>query len=167
MGTPATIGLMRPNGTIESIYLHQDGYYEEAGYKLLSYYSDVKLVEELLSLGPLSDLGSTIGTKHDPWLQYWQKLDKENSNLNYFDTLDKWEKTPESKMCHSFFRDMESHPHDISRFVSAERFRENVAEYGYLYLENENKWYTTVGFDRRLEPLQEVMDSLPRQEDMD
>lgn len=63
MSTNSAIGVV-VNGKIKAVYAHWDGYIEGVGKTLLENY-DQKLTEELVSVGDISSLGETIGTKHD------------------------------------------------------------------------------------------------------
>jgi hypothetical protein len=71
MSTNARIGVIRSKdasgepATVESIYLHWDGYPEGAGTLLLDHWTDAAKVDELISVGDLSALGAEIGEAHD------------------------------------------------------------------------------------------------------
>jgi hypothetical protein len=69
MSTRSLIGRQKADGTVEYVYCHYDGYVTGVGAMLLAHWTDPASVEELLSLGDLSSLGSTIGEKHpfDRW----------------------------------------------------------------------------------------------------
>ena len=63
--TRARIGVEKPDGSIESIYLHNDGYPDGAGKILQKHYTNPDKVQELMDLGDISSLGPEIGQKHD------------------------------------------------------------------------------------------------------
>lgn len=65
MSTHALIGIQNEDGTVRAIYLHSDGYVQQAGQTLTRNYYRPVHVRELIGLGDLSTLGSEIGTKHD------------------------------------------------------------------------------------------------------
>ena len=61
MSTRSRIGILYQDGTVESIYCHQDGYPEYTGYFLENFYTTTKLVELLLSKGDISNIASSYG----------------------------------------------------------------------------------------------------------
>ena len=64
MGTRSTIALEFADGTVQQVYCHWDGYLEHNGKMLLEHYSNPFVLRDLIDLGGLSSLRSTIGTKH-------------------------------------------------------------------------------------------------------
>ena len=60
MSTRSRIGMVLPDGTVESIYCHMDGYLKHNGLVLLDYYSDPAKLRKLLDLGGLSYLGKAL-----------------------------------------------------------------------------------------------------------
>lgn len=67
MATSATIILKTKEGNYKSIYLHNDGYPQGAGYILKNYYQDYNKVEKLISLGNISSLGQEPISSPDAW----------------------------------------------------------------------------------------------------
>ena len=65
MGTRSTIALEYADGTVEQVYCHWDGYLAHNGHILLKHYSNPFILRDLIDLGDISSLKSTIGTKHD------------------------------------------------------------------------------------------------------
>jgi len=65
MSTRSNIGIVNPDGTVESIAVHFDGYLEGVGQTLATHYQDEAKVRALLALGDLSYLGAEIGEAHD------------------------------------------------------------------------------------------------------
>jgi len=59
MSTRSRIGILYQDGTVESIYCHQDGYPEYTGYFLENFYTSTKLVEILLSKGDISNIATS------------------------------------------------------------------------------------------------------------
>jgi hypothetical protein len=55
MATRSRIAIVNPNGTVESIYCHWDGYPENNGQLLLDNY-DYEMARELIDLGDISVL---------------------------------------------------------------------------------------------------------------
>jgi len=58
MATRSRIGIVKENGTVESIYCHWDGYPENNGQLLLDNY-DYEMAQDLIELGDISSLSST------------------------------------------------------------------------------------------------------------
>jgi hypothetical protein len=64
MATRSTIALEFADGTVEQVYCHWDGYLAHNGKMLLEHYSNPFILRDLIDLGGLSSLRTTIGTKH-------------------------------------------------------------------------------------------------------
>lgn len=60
MATRSIIGKINSDGSVTAVYCHWDGYKEEVGNKLLEFYNSTEKVDQLLTLGSLSSLGSTL-----------------------------------------------------------------------------------------------------------
>ena len=60
MATRSTISIENLDGSINTIYCHYDGYISHNGVILQTKYNDRKLVEQLVSGGAISVLGSSI-----------------------------------------------------------------------------------------------------------
>ena len=61
MSTRSRIGILYTDGTVESVYCHQDGNPEYTGYFLENFYTTTKLVEILLSKGDISNIATSYG----------------------------------------------------------------------------------------------------------
>lgn len=64
MATRSTIALEYADGSVKQIYCHWDGYLDQNGKLLKTYWTDPSKVDRLISLGNLSKLGSELGEKH-------------------------------------------------------------------------------------------------------
>ncbi len=64
MATRSTIAILRDNGTVAKVYCHWDGYLENNGDLLIKYYNTAEKIEELLSYGDISSLGTSVGKQH-------------------------------------------------------------------------------------------------------
>lgn len=60
MSTRSRIGILKKNGSIESIYCYLDGYSEWLGRKLYRYYNDIDKINSLINLGDISHLESNL-----------------------------------------------------------------------------------------------------------
>ena len=60
MATRSTIAIENLDGTVHQVYCHWDGYISHNGVILQTKYNDRKLVEQLISGGDISVLGSTV-----------------------------------------------------------------------------------------------------------
>lgn len=65
MSTRCYIGILRNDGTVESIYCHNDGYLDWTGYVLNNHYKDLKKIEELIKLGNISMVNTHISPKEN------------------------------------------------------------------------------------------------------
>ena len=66
MSTNARIGIENEDGSIDSIYLHWDGYAKHgAGETLRDHYNTESQVRELIALGDISSLGDTLALYKD------------------------------------------------------------------------------------------------------
>ena len=64
MGTRSTIALEFADGSVEQVYCHWDGYLAYNGQILQKHYINPFVLRDLIDLGDISSLKSTIGTKH-------------------------------------------------------------------------------------------------------
>lgn len=62
---PKAIGIERNDGSIEAIYVHGDGLVESVIDVVRRHYKTEKAVSSLIGLGSLSQIGRSIGEKHD------------------------------------------------------------------------------------------------------
>ena len=60
MATRSTIAIQNEDGTVTGIYCHWDGYPKHNGKILVTDYTTEEKVRELIALGDISSLGSTI-----------------------------------------------------------------------------------------------------------
>lgn len=60
MSTRARVGIVRPDGSILSIYTHSDGYISHHGPILLEHYDTAQKVLALIKMGDCSCLGETV-----------------------------------------------------------------------------------------------------------
>jgi hypothetical protein len=58
------IGRQNPDGSITAIYSHSNNYVEANGWLLATHYADSALVDQLIALEAISEVGLTIGTQH-------------------------------------------------------------------------------------------------------
>lgn len=126
MSTRSRIGIEREDGSIDSIYVHMDGYFESVGKTLLEHYSDRAKVEQLIALGSLSSLGEEIGEKHD---FNWRR--------DYVMNFEAANRDPRDKFCSSYARDREEK--DVAATKSSDRSDflrladQSDGEYAYLF----------------------------------
>lgn len=130
MSTRSNIAIVHPDGTVQSIYVHSDGYPSGVGATLLNHYTDVAKVKELISLGGLSSLGEVIGEKHDfDWMNEFH-LDWDVIHAD-----------PRYKMCNAYGRDRGekgTRARKHKSFGDALRYCDN--EYTYFFSVTSNVW---------------------------
>ena len=66
MSTRCAIGLLRPNGTVLTIYNHHDGYPSGVGVCLLESYANEERIKALLELGSISSIGKYLSKEEQP-----------------------------------------------------------------------------------------------------
>ena len=64
MGTRSTIAIEQPDGKIQWVYCHWDGYPEHNGKILMEHYSDPEVLQRLINEGAMSTLNVEIGYQH-------------------------------------------------------------------------------------------------------
>lgn len=65
MATRSRIAIEQPDGTVESIYCHWDGYPENNGQILVEHYGDHEKVQALIDLGDISSLAPNVEAAPD------------------------------------------------------------------------------------------------------
>lgn len=127
MVTRSRIGMVKDDGTVESIYCHWDGYPSHNGKILKEHYADKSKVEKLLQLGDISKLG-----------EYLEKSPNNDPKLGVV-------------VAYARDRDEDLNPPRMNKSIDA-FVHSNVEEYGYLF--NEGKWFVVYGYgDHKMEEL--------------
>lgn len=128
MGTRSRIGMLKKDGSVESIYCHYDGYLEGVGRILADHYRTEEKVVELLNLGNISCLGTTTQYKDYDKLSYSEYTslpieERQRYTKDYY----RWRKEPIKKK--------------IS--YNEKEYKYELGKMGeeYLYLYKEGKWY--------------------------
>jgi len=135
MATRSRIAIEHPDGSIESIYCHWDGYPENNGVLLREYYRDREKVEKLIALGDISYLEREVDP--DP--------DEDHTFVN-----------PQTGVVVAYRRDRGEKRSGTGRHASQlGYFQSDIEEYGYLFTK-EDKWiYVSYG-DRSPRPCSEI-----------
>ena len=79
MSTRSRIGILKDNGSIESIYCHLDGYPEWVGKKLYRYYNNPERIKNLIKLGDISHLENNL--EPNPEMEHKFGHDTEQKNV--------------------------------------------------------------------------------------
>ena len=131
MSTRSEIGILNKDNTVTSIYCHWDGYPDYNGAILSKYYTDEKIVRELIKNGDLSSLHKNIEPDKKP----------EHS----FDN-------PQENVCIYYHRDRgEEWTHTSYRTYSNIKEWKKVVKEGwqeYLYLFINGKWYFSSTYNK-------------------
>jgi hypothetical protein len=129
MGTRSTIALEYADGTVEQVYCHWDGYLSNNGRILQEHYSNPFILRDLIDLGDISSLKSTIGTKH-AFSQFEVPMDGEAYDKLYGD------------MTTFYGRDRGETGVDSRKFVDFQDYlvRHQYEEYEYI-LRKDGNWY--------------------------
>jgi len=108
MATRSTISIKNDDGSVDSIYCHNDGYPDDVGTLLLKNYTDKDKIRELISLGDISYLGPTTDQNSTCSYYRWRndplninhhdnESDIELQEYNYLWKNDKWWMREKSK----------------------------------------------------------------------
>lgn len=90
MATRSTIALEYDDGSIRQIYCHWDGYLQGVGKILLEHYSSPEKVEELLNLGDMSSIASTIDDSTFYGRDYAEKFSSYEEYKNFNENLQEY-----------------------------------------------------------------------------
>lgn len=123
MSTRSRISIVNSDGKVRSIYCHHDGYLDYNGKKLVDFYDNEKVINELLDLGDLSALGNNpVSDK-----EYWKNRPFYSFNEEF---------------CLAY-RDRGEDEVDAKEFNSFEEFKQAFPdlqeEYNYVFMNG--KWY--------------------------
>lgn len=124
MSTRSRISIINSDGKVRSIYCHHDGYLDYNGKKLVDFYDNEKVINELLDLGDLSSLGNNpVGDK-----LYWKNKEP------FYDFNEEF--------CLAY-RDRGETNVDAKEFNSFDEFKQAFPdlqeEYNYVFMNG--KWY--------------------------
>ena len=129
MGTRSTIALEFADGTVEQVYCHWDGYLAYNGKILAEHYSNPFVLRDLIDLGDISSLKSTVGTKH-AFSHFDTTLDQKAYDFLY------------GEMTTFYGRDRGETGADKKKFLDFQDFmvRFQHEEYAYI-LRKDGNWY--------------------------
>lgn len=124
MSTRSRISIVNSDGKVRSIYCHHDGYLDYNGKKLVDFYDNEKVINDLLNLGDLSALGNNPVSDKEYWKNSGQFY-----NFN-------------EEFCLAY-RDRGEDEVDAKEFNSFEEFKQAFPdlqeEYNYVFMNG--KWY--------------------------
>ena len=153
MSTRSRIGILRKDGSIDSIFCHFDGYLDGVGEKLISYYNDISSANKLINRGDIEAL-------------------HEYADSDSF----KIKKYGDGEITHSFFDDDKNNwdvykpIHSKSVEIFLKNDIEDLVQYIYLFSEQKDKWlWSNVNFDgefRDLEKTFEITEKLEVKKDV-
>ena len=121
MGTRSTIALEFADGTVQQVYCHWDGYLENNGRILQEHYSDPFKLRDLIDLGDISSLKTTVGTKH-AFSQFEVPMDGEAYDKLYGDMTtfygrDRGEKGVAAKQFKSYADYVANHQYEEYEYI--------------------------------------------------
>ena len=144
MGTRSTIALEFADGTVEQVYCHWDGYLSNNGRILQEHYSNPFVLRDLIDLGDISSLKSTVGTKH-AFSHFGTTLDQEAYDFLY------------GEMTTFYGRDRGETGADKKKFLDFQDYmvRFQHEEYAYI-LRKDGNWYVKQ-YDNEFELLEPAL----------
>ncbi len=134
MSTIARIGIKNSDGTVTSIYCHNDGHLVGVGECLLNNYKTEEKINKLMKLGDISALGTepisnpnawkSPGVCTDPaaWVKRWKELNPED-------------------MCNTYASRGEDVPARVAKNKKEYQHDYSGCVYNYIYLFQDGKWY--------------------------
>ena len=130
MSTRCRIGIENNDGTITSIYCHNDGYPEGVGSVLVYNYKTEDKIRKLLSLGDMSSLGTEPIDNPHAW-------DSFSSGSDFMST---WELLNQEDKCNTYKSRGEDCPaithNDLDTYI---KDTIDGCDYGYLF--KDGQWY--------------------------
>lgn len=146
MATRSTIAIAREDGTVAKVYCHWDGYLENNGDILIKYYNTPEKVEELLSYGDISSLGTSVGKQHPFGPDY----------NNPGTAKDLAYKAAEEAGWTTFYgRDRGETNIDARVYASIEEYEDHqFEEFNYLFIEG--RWYYK-SYDKKVRDVKEQL----------
>lgn len=136
MATRSRIGIKHPNGSITSVYCHNDGYYSHNGKILQENYQCPDKVTQLIALGSLSSLGELIGEKHDMDWRYDVQFETPGGRIDW----GKIKQDPRYGWCQAHGRDRGDPNTGPTKVSSIEDMAEMFEEFLYLFDVDRGAW---------------------------
>lgn len=131
MSTNSRIGIIRSDGSVDSIYCHWDGNYEHNGMIRFNKYQDLNKINKLIELGSISFLDAEVEPRKDQIHSFEYPCDG---------VVVAYHRDRGERKC------VIDHARDINDFLkNSISFNE---EYVYLYDENESKWMTMSAYSK-------------------
>jgi hypothetical protein len=145
MATRSTIALEFADGTVQQVYCHWDGYLSNNGKLLLENYSNPFTLRELIDLGDISSLRTTIGVKH-AFSQFETKMSSEDYDKLY------------GEMTTFYGRDRGETGTGAKSFKDFADYKENFCHEEYAYiLRKDGNWYVKQ-YSKDFELLKEALE---------
>jgi hypothetical protein len=150
MGTRSTIALEFADGTVQQVYCHWDGYLSHNGRILLNNWSDPFKLRDLIDLGDMSKLGTTVGVQrpfdnpHPYGSHQFHAFQAEYRDQCLFYGRDRGEEDIEARKFANYQDYLES-------------ARVEFEEYNYI-LRTDGVWYVQYGDRLEFIPLIEAME---------
>ena len=131
MATRSRIAIENEDGTVTSVYCHNDGYVESGnGETLVMHYRDREKVKQLIALGNLSSVSARV---------------KPQGTIHSFDT-------PEGGVTVAYHRDRGEDFDQWQHKSVPDFFNSDIEEYGYLFTQEE-EWLVKSGYSNDSDPV--------------
>lgn len=149
MSTRSRVGVLLPNGSVKSIYIHHDGYPEGVGDILVNHYTTLDKINKLLDLGDLSSLGTEPISNPNAW--------KAPSTDNKASWLLQYRKLHPDNMCDTYASRGEHCPAMVNNSIEEYRKCTKYCMGEYLYLFQDGEWYVSSPEELDLKLVKEVL----------
>lgn len=148
MSTHAFIGIEYKDNTIKGIYLHNDGYPEWTGVRLLRHFANLTDIEKLIDLGDLSVIGTEIGTP----ISFQEYI----RDRNYHEAHE--------NQCVAYHRDR-GEDLTIRTYKSLKEAQDNGYEsFNYIFNEKTERWHIYVWSSRKQDYKKDVLSTFMKRE---
>lgn len=159
MATRSTIAMEFPNGTVEQVYCHFDGYLDHNGRILAEHYTDPVKIAELIVLGDLSSLKENIGEQHP-----FSAFEIDDNDPNRAAKLARIAEAKELNWSKFYGRDRGEANTHARKFRDIKDFENNLQTEQYNYIFRKGEWFVSDNDGRSWAKLSRVLEILKEEE---
>lgn len=152
MATRSRIAVLQKDGSVKSIYCHNDGYTDHVGAMLFSHHNTEEKANELMSLGDISCLYEHLKPLPEaPMAHWWEKGEAPIITTHSFDK-------PQKGVTVAYHRDR-NEPFRNQECLSLQEYNEQGSFESYNYLWQDGKWFIQNNQNTWIELTKEIVDN--------